>query len=155
MEVDFLIMAKFQRGAVIVASVVSGVLLLTSSVFAQTVPVGGSAPVPVWPPSPTAPPSTSVPPTMANVPTENVTVDFFGPSGVVTEFLVPRLVTSERSLGCYSGPDATSSEKSQAELFGVKPAGSQFIAFFARGSRTYAYDTSDGNYCWIDNSYSP
>lgn len=145
---------NFQRGIVVGASLLSGLLLLTSSVFAQTVPPGGAAPLPVWPSSPVAPPATAIPSSMSDDPVQNVTVAFFGPSSVVSEFLVPRLVTSTAPVGCYSGPNATTAERDDATLFGTKPAGSQFIAFFVRGTRTYVYDTSVGNYCWIDNNYS-
>lgn len=148
-------MVKLRRSLTVGASVVSGLLLLTSTALAQTVPPGGAAPEPVWPRASSAPPGTVVPPAMSNVPVQDVDVSFFGPSSDVVEFMVPRLVSSTKAIGCYSGPNATPSESADADLYGLKPAGSQFIAFFVRGTRTFAYDTAVGNYCWIDSSYSP
>lgn len=52
--------------------------------------------------------------------------------------------------GCYSGPNATAKEEASSLKFGFRPAGSQFIIFFIRGTRGYSFDIAVGNYCWIN-----
>lgn len=87
---------------------------------------------------------------LADIPTANVDFDYFGPSRVVTQLIRPPLVSMPLTVGCYSGPNATFEEQSASVIFGIKPAGSQFVIFFIRGTRGYSFDVAVGNYCWID-----
>ena len=129
-------------------------LLSATSAYAQTVPPGGAAPVPILPLSSTPPPDTTIPPALADIPVEAVTFSYFGPYGVVDELQVPPLITAAAPIGCWSAPNADNDQAvgGAAVDFGTKPAGTQFIGFFARGTRLYVFDTSFGNYCWIDNN---
>jgi len=128
------------------------VVASTAPVSAQTVPPGAAAPVPLLPRSNTPPPATDIPPSLADIPIIAVSFSYFGTYAVVDELLVPVLVTAVGTVHCWSAPNATADEQVGAVDFGEKPSGSQFIAFFARGTRLYVFDTSGGNYCWIDNN---
>ena len=119
--------------------------------YAQTAPPGAAAPVPQLPISSTPPPNTVIPPSLSDVPTQSVTFDYFGPYATVTQFLLPQRVRASSPIGCWSAPNATAEDQAGQVMFGTKPAGTEFIVFFARGTRLYAYDVSYGNYCWIDN----
>jgi hypothetical protein len=131
--------------AVVVLSIAT-----TVSSFAQTAPPGAAAPVPSLPAAPAPPPNTTVPPAMSDIPTMPVTFDYFGSFGLVSQFTLPQGVRSTGSMRVWSASDGTPEEAAQAVQFGERPAGSEFIVFFARGSRMYAFDTSTGNYCWIE-----
>lgn len=89
-------------------------------------------------------------PILADIPAADVVFDYFGPSAVVSQLLQPPLATMPLVSGCYSGPNATAQEQGASLVFGFKPAGSQFIIFFIRGTRGYSFDVAVGNYCWID-----
>ena len=127
-----------------------------TTVQAQTVPPGGAAPVPILPQSSTPPPDTNVPGALADIPVVPVSFSYFGPYAVVDELAVPPLITAAGPVGCWSAPNADGDQNvgGGAVDFGTKPAGTQFIAFFARGTRLYVFDTSGGNYCWVDNQVS-
>jgi hypothetical protein len=130
----------------------AGLMGATSTVgFAQTAPPGAAAPVPVLPASNTPPPATSVPAALSDVPVQPVVFSYFGPYAVVDELMLPQRVRSSSTVSCWSAPNATSEDQTGVIDFGPKPAGTEFIAFFARGSRLYVFDTSYGNYCWVDN----
>jgi len=118
---------------------------------AQTVPPGAAAPVPQLPRSSNPPPSTDIPSALSDIPLAAVSFDYFGPYAIVDELLVPPLITAAGTVHCWSAPNATDGDQVGAVDFGERAAGSQFIAFFARGTRLYVFDTSGGNYCWIDN----
>jgi hypothetical protein len=122
--------------------------------YAQTAPPGAAAPVPVLPTSPTPPPNTTIPASLSDIPTQSVNFSYFGPYSTVTQFTLPPVVRANSPVGCWSAPNATPQDQVGAVNFGTKPAGSEFIAFFARGTRLYVFDTSTGNYCWIDNDVS-
>jgi len=130
------------------------VVAATTTANAQTVPAGAAAPVPILPLSSTPPPDTDVPPALADIPEEPVIFSYFGPYAVVDELMIPPLITAAGPIGCWSAPNADGDQSvgGGAVDFGTKPAGTQFIAFFARGTRLYVFDTGVGNYCWIDNN---
>jgi hypothetical protein len=129
-------------------------LLLGPGASAQTVPAGAAAPVPLLPLSPVPPPNTSVPGALADIPVISVTFSYFGPWAVVQELTLPQRVVAVAPIGCHASPNATPEETQAGVTFGEKPAGSEFIVFFVRGARSYAFDVGQGNYCWIDNNIS-
>jgi hypothetical protein len=108
--------------------------------------------VPLLPDSSTPPPATVIPPALADLPIKPVVFSYFGPYAVVNEILLPPLILAAAPIGCWSAPNATPQEQEGAVMFGEKPTGTQFIAFFVRGTRIYVFDTSYGNYCWIDSN---
>ena len=130
------------------------ITLLGVPAFAQTnfaAPPGApppAAPIPLLPLASAPPPNTSAPGPLSGLVIGPVIFPYFGPSGEVIE-LDPVVISVSTGVAVYSGPDATSTEASQAVSFGSKPAGSQFIAFFVRGDRIYVFDLSSGNYAWI------
>ena len=63
-------------------------------------------------------------------------------------------VVAVAPIGCHASPNATPEETQAGVTFGEKPAGTEFIVFFIRGQRSYAFDVAYGNYCWIDNNIS-
>jgi hypothetical protein len=110
--------------------------------------------VPLLPFSPVPPPNTTVPGALADIPVVSVTFSYFGPWAVVQELTLPQRVVAAAPIGCHASPNATPEEDQMGVLFGEKPAGTEFIVFFIRGSRSYAFDVGYGNYCWIDNNIS-
>ncbi len=129
-------------------------LALAAGAFAQTVPPGAAAPVPLLPAAAGPPPNTAVPAALSDIPTADVDFSYFGPYANVVEILLPARVVALASVGCWSAPNATAQDQAGDVEFGVKPAGTEFIVFFVRGTRSYVFDTSYGNYCWVDNQYS-
>jgi hypothetical protein len=140
--------------AAIVVTLVGLFLLLGSDALAQTIPAGAAAPVPLLPFSPVPPPNTTVPAALADIPVISVTFSYFGPWSVVQELTLPRRVIAAGPIGCHASPNATPEETQAGVTFGEKPAGAEFIVFFVRGARSYAFDVGYGNYCWIDNNIS-
>jgi hypothetical protein len=139
---------------VIGGTLLASAMVLASSIgaYAQTVPPGAAAPVPILPDSSTPPPATVIPAALADLPIKPVIFAYFGPYAIVQQILLPPLILAATPIGCWSAPNATQDEQQGAVMFGEKPVGSQFIAFFARGTRLYVFDVAVGNYCWIDNS---
>jgi hypothetical protein len=125
-----------------------------SAGYAQTAPPGAAAPVPQLPVSTAPPPATIVPQVIGDVPIQSVSFAYFGNAAVVDELLLPQLVKSNSSLHIWSAPDATAEEQVGQQDFGTRPAGTQFIVFFVRGTRMYVFDTSSGNYGWADSDVS-
>lgn len=119
-------------------------------------PPGAAAPVPVLPTVTTGPPSTdmaalgAVVAFLRDIPTQFVSWSYLGPSAVVVQLMIPTRQQLAFPTGCWSGPNATAEERAAAVLHGTKPAGTESIHFFVRGTRSYVFDTSTGDYCWFD-----
>ncbi|MBI2756943.1 MAG: hypothetical protein HYX52_09570 [Chloroflexi bacterium] len=84
-------------------------------------------------------------PEIADVPMATVVFSYFGPRAVVLELLSPQLMIVERPLPILS----TASQGPDSVTFGVRPAGSQVIAFFLREGYAYILDLATNNYAWI------
>jgi hypothetical protein len=96
------------------------------------------------------PPNTRLPSLFAAAPVVLSKDADLGEDATVFALVNPVRVVGLASVGCWSGPDATPDEASQAVLFGRADAGTEFEVYLIRGARAYAYDVQTANYCWID-----
>lgn len=109
-------------------------------------------------PQPTSdtPPNTSLDdikalaPFLMDMQVDAVRWDYLGASAVVYKIKSPILHTSSSEVDVWSGPNATGAEAANAIDFGTKPAGTDAIYFFLRGTRAYVFDVAVGNYGWFD-----
>jgi hypothetical protein len=139
-------------GSVLITAAATGFTSATQqlTLVASGSSTTGSAPGPL-PTSLVPPPNTPAPPFfLTESPLLSVSFSYFGPSAIVLMLTVPVQRSQTFETGCWSGPNATGQETGGAILWGMKPAGTQFVYFFVRGTRSYVFDTSYGNYCWVD-----
>lgn len=76
--------------------------------------------------------------------------NYLGDSSVVFELVPPVLHPADTEVGIFSGPNATDSETANGVYFGTKPAGTEAIYFFIRGTRGFSFDVAFGDYAWFD-----
>lgn len=87
---------------------------------------------------------------LRDIPTQFVSWTYLGESSVVVQLMIPTRRAVPFSTACWSGPNATAEERAAAILHGIKPVGAEAIHFFVRGTRSYVFDVSTGDYCWFD-----